>query len=69
MDLKAIIERFRGVTVSLVTTNSALPTATGEVLDGPLISCLLALRLTAPYGPYATGTTVFFNLNQLISIG
>jgi hypothetical protein len=69
MDLRSIIERFRGVTVTVVTTNSALPFATGEVLDGPLLCSLLALRLTVAYGPYPVGATVFFNVNQLVSIG
>lgn len=68
MDLAAIIERYRGVIVTVVTTNSAAPVAIGEVLDGAILPNTLALKLTSTYDGSPVGATVFFNALQIVSI-
>lgn len=69
MDLNAIIARFQGVNVAVVTTNAAAPTAYGEVLSSTAIPCTLSLKLTQNYDGLPTGATAFFNINQIVSIG
>ncbi|MDP4089380.1 MAG: hypothetical protein Q8930_08960 [Bacillota bacterium] len=69
MDLRQIIDRFRGVTVTITTTSVAAPFATGEVLDGNLLNNILAIKLTAAYDGLPAGATVFFNPAQIVSIG
>lgn len=69
MDLGAIIARFQGVNVAIVTTNSATPIAYGEVLSSMAIPGTLSLKLTQNYDGLPAGATVFFNINQIVSIG
>ncbi len=68
MDLRKIVEFYRGTTVTVVTTKTT-STATGEVLDGPIIANTLAIKLTKVYENYPVGSVVFFNPNHIISIG
>lgn len=69
MDLNAILSRFQGVNVALVTTNSAVAIAYGEVLSCSVIPCTLSLKLTQAYDGLPAGATVYFNINQIVSIG
>lgn len=69
MDIEQIIRRFTGVTVRVITTNSAASTAVGEVLDGAAFREVLALKLTAAFNGFPAGSTVIFNPNQIVAIG
>ncbi len=69
MNLNEIIQRFRGVNITLILDSTPFPIATGEVLDGPTtVPGFLNLRLTAAYDSFAAGTTVLFSPRHIIAV-
>ncbi len=69
VNINDLIQTFRGVTVTVITTSAAFPLAIGEVIDGSIPNNVLAIRLTAAYDSIAAGTVVYFNPNQIVAIG
>ncbi|MDP4089379.1 MAG: hypothetical protein Q8930_08955 [Bacillota bacterium] len=68
MDVQQIVHFFRGARVTIITTNTAAPIATGEVLDGDILTNTLSIKLTSPYNGFQTGTTVLFNVHDIVAI-